>query len=205
MHVDHVFFAQGHSRAVASPVRIGFDEADALGMVLCMYQGPPGFGYHYVSIFKSVFEAVGYLEPCSSLFRVLSGPCLDLGIETELGRIGQRHVHSEAGHHQDQALGNREGAHIVGRAGPGHTQLQPPGFPKTLPNREIIRQDLARMVHIALHAEEGYAGVLCHFPQIRVTLVMGAVPNGNSLTVSGQHVGGVLCILAMADLHSVGR
>ena len=79
----------------------------------------------------------------------------DLGHEPELGRVGQGHVEAEARHHQDQALGDGERPHVVGRRGPGDADLETAGLAELLPDGQVVGQDLARVVDIACMESTG--------------------------------------------------
>ena len=129
--------------------------------------------------------------------------------------MGQDHVHAEAGHEADDALGHGQGLAVGGRVGPGHGDLltlQVFHTAELVDDVQHVGHALGGVVHIALEVHQ--RGLLLQ-DAVPVALLHGVhegllvlvaladehiVPDADDVGHEGHHVGGFPDGLAVGDL-----
>ena len=129
--------------------------------------------------------------------------------------MGQHHVHAEAGHQADDALGHAEGLAVAGRVGPGHGDLlaaQLVHAAEVVNEMEGVGHTLGGVVDVALEVDQG--GPLLqhavpvallhrvgHLFHIGVALAdVHIVPDADDVGHEGDHIGGLTDGLAVGNL-----
>src|SRR5260221_8147912 len=98
----------------------------------------------------------------------------------------QRHIHPEAGHQKNQALRYRDRLLVAGGIGPTDVDLLAAQVvpPELLHNRHSIRQNLERMINVALHIEHRNTAGSRDFPQILIAFAPIHMPDSNTVVVA---------------------
>ena len=129
--------------------------------------------------------------------------------------MGQHHVHAEAGHQADDALGHGEGLAVGGGVSPGHGDLlalQVLHAAEVVDDVQHVGHALGGVVDVALQVDQG--GLLLqnavpvalghgvhHVVLIGVALAdVHVVPDADDVGHEGDHVGGLADGLAVGDL-----
>ena len=89
---------------------------------------------------------------------VFLGDLLHLGHHLIALGMGQHHVHAEAGHQADDALGHGEGLAVAGGVGPGHGDLlalQVLHAAELMDDVQHVGHALGGVVHVALQVDQG--------------------------------------------------
>ena len=129
--------------------------------------------------------------------------------------MGQNHVHAEAGHQTDDALGHGQGLAVGGRVGPGHGNLlalQVLHTAELVDDVQHVGHGLGGVVHVALQVHQGglllqntVAVALGHGVHESLLILVALadehiVPDADDVGHEGHHVGGLTDGLAVGDL-----
>ena len=98
------------------------------------------------------------MEGAAGLSAFFGGHLLHLGHDLVALGMGQHHVHAEAGHQADDALGHGEGLAVAGRIGPGHGDLlalQVLHAAELVDDVQHVGHALGGVVDVALQVDQG--------------------------------------------------
>ena len=128
------------------------------------------------------------------------------GVGERSGRrhVDEGHVDAESGHEEDQTLWNRQRPDVVRSRGPGDADLQAPGVAEPLADRDVVGEDLARVVDVVLHRDHRDLRMLGNFAEVCIPDPVEAIANRDGFTHPREHLGRVLWRLAVRQLHLVG-
>ena len=186
-----------------------------VGALLHGGEGGPALGIDDVGVPEGLGHGVGLGEAAAGLGGVGPGDLLHLGHDLVALGMGQDHVHAEAGHQADDALGHGEGLAVGGGVGPGHGDLlalEVLHAAEGVDDVEHIGHALGGVVDVALEVDQ--SGLLLqdavlvalgdgvdHFVHVGVALAdVHVVPDADDVCHEGDHVGGLTDGLAVGDL-----
>src|SRR5215831_871456 len=95
MHVDSIFFRQGHASLVTNPMLVLTDCINQFRRVFDRNQGTPTLGVDHVSVNKSLIHIINNLKTATGFTRVFGSIAQNLRHQLKLRRMSQNDICAE--------------------------------------------------------------------------------------------------------------